>query len=147
MNLNNNINIEKINKIKNRFYAILDDYKKYYIDYYSNPSVEEYKNNFDLITQQLTENENELNELSISINKELSNSYTNFNLDISNDNSTLTQEELIHKLSDTLIASNKLINDKKELYNKQYIYNLELIIGILIIIRIIVNIRLQSKKE
>lgn len=134
----------EINRIKDTFFSILDDYKKYYVDSKKNPEVDEYQNFYLESKSQLQKMDNDLLRLSKEIEGEiedLDKKKENLIKNISFENLKKERlEELLKGLKSTEKGAKYLINDTSDLYINQYYKNVELIIGIVIISYIIYNL-------
>jgi len=125
---------EKINELKDKFFAVLEDFKKYYVFYNKNPEVDEYQNFYSssknnlqvfnrdifLLTNSIQKMIEELDTNNIELNKDIA------KLKVKYDEMTKLQDKLRH----TEDGSAVLIDDTKEEYNIQYRQNLILFIGI-----------------
>jgi Rad3-related DNA helicase len=134
-----------INNIKDTFFSILDDYKKYYIFTNKNPEVDEYQNYYLDAKNQLLDLSNKLLNMSKNIENNI--------LELNKKNKLLIKKlneekeeneelnELLRSLKSTENGSKELINNTKELYNNQYYQNIELFFGILIVSSFLIKLR------
>jgi hypothetical protein len=131
--------------IKDTFFSVLDDYKKYYVFVNKNPEVEDYQNFYLESKSQLKSLENELYKISkeFEVNIEKNRNQNRIIKDKLIDEKDKSQEynELLKTLNGTEMGAKELINDTKELYNHQYYKNVELFIGILIVSYVLWNQR------
>lgn len=129
---------EKINNLKKSFNFALKDFKKNYVSYNLNPSIETYKNNLYTSKNQLQEINSKIYDLTENIKKGIIDYYEKNQNNIkslseSKELYELSTDELIN-LNDKNKASKILNEDYNDIYDKQFYYNLEIFIGILIII-------------
>jgi len=129
---------EKINNLKKSFNFALKDFKKNYVSYNLNPSIETYKNNLYTSKNQLQEINSKLYDLTENIKKGIIDYYEKNQNNIkslseSKELYELSNDELIN-LNDKNKASKILNEDYNDIHDKQFYYNLEIFIGILIII-------------
>jgi hypothetical protein len=127
---------EKINALQTKFFSALDDFKKYYVYYNKNPEVNEYQNYYEnsktqlqnmskdvfLISNDIDNNIDSLNDQMIDISVELEEEKQNYNKMMSQ----------LKNLKTTQDGSEILIDDAKIAYNIQYYRNWEMFIGIII---------------
>ena len=128
---------EKIEACRSQFFAVLDDYTKYYVYHNKNPEVNEFENYY-------STNKNQIQSLSkevIDITKEIQKLIGKLNLDMEKSDKQLENEKKIYKklvklmanLENTKNGSEMLINDSKEQYNKIHALTWELFWGIIIV--------------
>ena len=140
MNINTNIinkNNEKIDGIKQQFFAALDDFKQYYVYYNKNPEVDEYNhfysnsvNNLQLYNKDLFLISNEIGKDIEKLNEDI----ISLTDKLDDEKATNTSfSELLSNIENTQNGSLILINDSKTLYNIRYVKNTELFIGIILI--------------
>lgn len=128
---------EKINIIKNQFFAALTDFKKYYVYYNKNPEVIEFQNYYTNSKGQLQQMSKNLFLVTNDIDKAI---------DTINEKMKVVDEKLkkekernkqlletYYNLKKSQNSSELLIEDAKELYNLQYIQNWEMFVGILLL--------------
>jgi hypothetical protein len=128
---------EKINSIKNQFFAALTDFKKYYVYYNKNPEVNEFQNYYINSKSQLQNMSKDLFLVTNDIDKAID----SLNEQMKIMDSDLEKEkiknkkllEIYNNLKKSQNSSVLLIEDAKLLYLKQYYYNWEMIIGILLL--------------
>jgi len=126
---------EKLDTIKNSFFSLLDDFKRYYILNKTYTTNIEYSNFYENSKINLQNYSKELMSLSKQIINELNSLNSNV-IDISNKvenqrelNAKMTN--IYSKLQQSQNGSELFINDAKSLYNQQYYKNLNLLVGIL----------------
>lgn len=128
---------DKINEMEGRFFATIDDFKKYYVYFNKNPEVDEFQTKYSdsksqiqsitkelfLITNNIDKHINDLNSKLTSISERLTKE-KNMNKDL---------ELILTNLENTQNGSETLIDDSKREYNMQYYSNVELFLGTIII--------------
>jgi len=141
---------EKINSIKNQFFAALDDFKKYYVYFNKNPEVNEFQNYYVNSKGQLQTMSRELFLTTNDIDTKIEMLSTRIRAAAAKltDEKKLNKEllQLLSNLQNTKSGSEILIDDSKEIYNKNYYYNCELVLGISIISFLLVKI-FRSKSD
>jgi hypothetical protein len=128
---------EKIDGIKNQFFAALDDFKKYYVYYNKNPEVDEFQNYYMNSKSQLQKLSKDLFLITNNIDKNieiLDNKMSAVSLKLKDEKKlNANLKTMLKNLQNTKEGSTILIDDSKEAYNTQYYHNWEIIIGIFII--------------
>ena len=128
--------LSKINALKEKLPAILDDFKKIYIFYNKNPESTEYKQMFDNIKNNLQQINSELFMVTNNIEKDTE--YINkklHKLDLLIRKEKIKNKKLKNKLgiiSEEYNGSDELIDDYKEMYNLYYLTNFALFIGVIL---------------
>lgn len=126
----------KLDVLKSQMPQILDDFKKYYVFYNKNPSLNEYqqlydniKNNLQSLISQLFSIDNNIqsnlkiiNDQLILLNNEINNEKNKYN----------RFNKKYQKLQNKYNASYKMIDNYKTNYNMIYLHNWSLFIGSLI---------------
>ena len=127
---------ENINNIKNTFFSVLDDYKKYYVYYNKNPEVEEFYNNYTLSVSQLIDANKSIIKQTENINasiESLGNEMADMSRELEKEKvKNTSMSKTLTNLQNTQDGSETLINDSKMMYNYQYLKNIQLFVGILI---------------
>jgi len=125
----------QLNTIKSQMPLVLNDFKKYYVFYNKNTSLNEYqqlydniKNNLQSLSSQLFVINNNIQSNTESINKEL----LVINNELNNEkNKNLKFKNIFGMLDSQYNASDEMINDYKINYNMYYLNNTALLVGIL----------------
>ena len=125
----------QLDTIKSQMPLVLNDFKKYYVFYNKNTSLNEYqqlydniKNNLQSLSSQLFVINNNIQSNTESINKEL----LVINNELNNEkNKNLKFKNIFGILDSQYNASDEMINDYKINYNMYYLNNTALLIGTL----------------
>ncbi len=124
----------QLDTLKSQMPQILEDFKKYYVFYNKNTSLNEYqqlynniKNNLQSLSSQLFVINNNIQFNTESINKELIVINDELN---SEKNKNMKFKNILGNLKNEYGASYEMINDYKNNYNIYYLNNFSLIIGI-----------------
>lgn len=125
---------EQINTYQNQFPSALDDFKKYYVFYNTNPESDEYKNAFDIVVKQIQDIIKGVNSTTDSIQYDIE----LYNNSIQLYNEKMKTERQLGKefnnvtssVIDSSNGSKSRIDDYVGLYNKQYKLNWEIGVGI-----------------
>jgi len=128
---------EELNVLNEKFYSILDDFKKYYIFFNKNPEVDEYQQMF----SNIKDNIESINSKLFTINTNLQQTIDDINIKIQQINVEIQKEKTKNtELKNNVgIVNNKrtssgiLIDNYKELYNNTYYFNITIVFGILIL--------------
>jgi len=128
---------EELNVLNEKFYSILDDFKKYYIFFNKNPEVDEYQQMF----SNIKDNIESINSKLFTINTNLQQTIDDINIKIQQINIEIQKEKTknIELKNNVGIINNKrtssgiLIDNYKELYNNTYYFNITIVFGILIL--------------
>jgi hypothetical protein len=139
----------QLNTIKSQMPLILNDFKKYYVFYNKNTSLNEYqqlydniKNNLQSLSSQLFVINNNIQSNTESINKEL----LVINNELNNEkNKNLKYKNIFGMLDSQYNASDEMINDYKINYNMYYLNNTALLVGILFSTFVIYKVYKPSK--
>ncbi len=129
---------QDLNVLNDKFYSILDDFKKYYIFFNKNPEVDEYQQMF----SNIKDNIESINSKLFTINTNLQQTVDDINIKIQQINIEIQKEKTknIELKNNVGIINNKrtssgiLIDNYKELYNNTYYFNISIVFGILIIL-------------
>ena len=140
----------KLMVMKERFSAILEEFKKYYVFASKNPDVEEYQQHYLNSKSNLQQINKEVFTMSNDIEKNIE----QLNVIVMKLNAKLSSEKeldgelinLANKIYNTRNGAEIMLDDSKELYNKQYYYNLEIFIGILLLLGLLSKVALPPKK-
>jgi len=129
---------EKLNNLSQTFYAILDDFKKYYVFYHIHPEVDEYQQYFLNNKSHLQEINKEVFLITNDIQKYLEKIdlvVSRINLQLG-DEKFLNKEllQLMEKIGNSENGAEVLLSDSTSLYNNQYRKNTEIFIGILFLL-------------
>jgi len=128
---------DKIDGIKSSFLSLLNDYKKYYVFYNSNPDVEEYQQSYSQTKNQLTKLSKELSDIIFVIYNKINNLNNESKSLYDNLDKNKVDNKLLNKKIQNLQGINKgskiLINDFKNKYDEQFYMNMELFLGILLV--------------
>jgi actin-related protein len=128
---------EELNVLNEKFYSILDDFKKYYIFFNKNPEVDEYQQMF----SNIKDNIESINSKLFTVNTNLQQTIDDINIKIQQINVEIQKEKTKNtELKNNVgIVNNKrtssgiLIDNYKELYNNTYYFNITIVFGILIL--------------
>jgi predicted RNase H-like nuclease (RuvC/YqgF family) len=128
---------DKINALESQFKAALNDYKKAYVLYKSNPTFDEYKNNF----FSLQKNIKNMNSSLFIVTNEIETNIDSLNNEINKIGGSLEKEKnKDEELSKKLLQINRGISSAdvmrsnyNELYFVQYVKNLTTILGIFMV--------------
>jgi len=139
----------QLDTIKSQMPLVLNDFKKYYVFYNKNTSLNEYqqlynnvKNNLQSLSSQIFVINNNIQSDTELINKEL----LVINNDLNNEkNKNLKFKNIFGILDSQYNASDEMINDYKINYNMYYLNNTSLIIGILFSTFVIYKVYKPSK--
>ncbi len=129
---------QDLNVLNDKFYSILDEFKKYYIFFNKNPEVDEYQQMF----SNIKDNIESINSKLFTINTNLQQTVDDINIKIQQINIEIQKEKTknIELKNNVGIINNKrtssgiLIDNYKELYNNTYYFNISIVFGILIIL-------------
>lgn len=127
-------NYEKIQTYKSQLYSVLDDFKKSYVTYKSNPDISEYKANFS--NQEAAVNS--VNKDLFILTNDIENNINIINSKIVDLNAKIEEQRKLHESllfhyqqSEGFGEGSKImIDNTKELYKKQYISNFDLLFGL-----------------
>ena len=129
----NETNIEKINNLETQFFLLKENYINSYVLYKNNPSINEYRNQFNSVEGKLDKLDGNVfmmeNNLNNDINKlknELNELVTNINLKKDNINK---KQKVLNNLMNNDSAAIKLYEDKIMLYNKNFLNLVIYILG------------------
>jgi len=141
---------ENLENLKQTFFSLLDDFKKYYVLSNKNIDVEEYqrffldsKTQLQKINKEILLTTNDIQKDILKLNKLVSllNSKLGTEKELNNE-----LIKLINNLKNSNNSSNTMLEDETFIYNSQYLHNFELMILILIIIFLIVKgLKLSTK--
>jgi hypothetical protein len=128
---------EKLQILKQKLPAILDDFKKYYIFFNKNPEYPEYQNHFENIKGNLRKIHSEL----FILSNEEDSSTQDINKRLFEMNLLIQKEKERNRMLKKKLgiienknnASTELISDYKQIYNSEYLRNWALFFSILII--------------
>jgi len=128
---------EELNVLNEKFYSILDDFKKYYIFFNKNPEVDEYQQMF----SNIKDNIESINSKLFTINTNLQQTIDDINIKIQQINVEIQKEKTkntelknnVGIINNKRTSSGILINNYKELYNNTYYFNITIVFGILIL--------------
>lgn len=126
----------KINIIQEKIGPILDDFKKYYFFYNTNPEYHEYQSMYDNLKSNLLSINNEL----LDISRNTSNKIVNLNDSFLKINKVIEEERKKNKrlksikndINHDYNGSKIMINEYKQKYNKYYTINVLMLLGIII---------------
>jgi hypothetical protein len=129
--------LSKINILKEKLPAILDDFKKYYVFYNKNPEYDEYQQMFENIKSNLQSINSDLFMTSNNIEKDTE----NINDRLQKLNALIAKEKIKNKqlkkrlgiVEKKYNGSDELISDYKEIYNLDYLTNFALFYGIVLL--------------
>jgi len=129
---------EDLNVLNDKFYSILDEFKKYYIFFNKNPEVDEYQRMF----SNIKDNIESINSQLFTINTNLQQTIDDINIKIQEVNVEIQKEKTkniklknnVGIINDKKASSDIMIDNYKELYNNKYYFNVTILIGILIIL-------------
>lgn len=150
-NMNTNSNLtpqsqrysEKINATSQQFFAVLDDFKKYYVFFNKNPEVNEYQQFYLNNKTQLQNLNRDIFTTTNNIEKaieQLSQLMTRMNAKLSSEKE-LDGElgKLVSKLSNTGNGASIMLEDTTQIYAKQYYQNVEICVGVIGIIGLLIK--------
>jgi predicted nucleic acid-binding Zn-ribbon protein len=128
---------EELNVLNEKFYSILDDFKKYYIFFNKNPEVDEYQQMF----SNIKDNIESINSKLFTINTNLQQTIDDINIKIQQINVEIQKEKTkntelknnVGIINNKRTSSGILIDNYKELYNNTYYFNITIVFGILIL--------------
>ena len=129
--------LSKINILKEKLPAILDDFKKYYVFYNKNPEYDEYQQMFENIKSNLQSINSDLFMTSNNIEKDIE----NINDRLQKLNALIAKEKIKNRqlkrrlgiVEKKYNGSDELISDYKEIYNLDYLTNFALFYGVIIL--------------
>jgi hypothetical protein len=129
--------LSKINTLKEKLPAILDDFKKYYVFYNKNPEYDEYQQMFENIKSNLQSINSDLFMTSNNIEKDTE----NINDRLQKLNALITKEKIKNRqlkrrlgiVEKEYNGSDELISDYKEIYNLDYLTNFALFYGVVLL--------------
>jgi hypothetical protein len=129
--------LSKINILKEKLPAILDDFKKYYVFYNKNPEYDEYQQMFENIKSNLQSINSDLFMTSNNIEKDTE----NINDRLQKLNALIEKEKIKNKqlkkrlgiVEKKYNGSDELISDYKEIYNLDYLTNFALFYGVVLL--------------
>jgi len=117
---------------------LLDEYKKGYINYHTNPDNDEYSRifsvasgNFNTLNKDLFVTTNDIQSQIDNLNKQLSDLDTKISSEKTKNDNLVSQLKDLEGTGKGSIVMNK---NSKELYRQQYISNWDMVLGILIIL-------------
>lgn len=151
LNMNTNSNLtpqsqcysEKITATSQQFFAVLDDFKKYYVFFNKNPEVNEYQQFYLNNKTQLQNLNRDIFTTTNNIEKaieQLSQLMTQMNAKLGSEKE-LDGElgKLAANLSNTGNGASIMLEDTTQIYSKQYYQNVEVFVGIIGIIGLFVR--------
>jgi len=135
LTLQSNRYSEKITAISQQFFAVLDDFKKYYVFFNKNPEVNEYQQYYLNNKTQLQNLNRDIFSTTNSIEKDieqLSKLMTRMNAKLGSEKE-LDGElgKLISNLNNTGNGAFIMLEDTIQIYAKQYYQNVEVFVGII----------------
>jgi len=146
--LNTPHNSDEMVGLKDKFNAILDDFKQYYVFSHKNPDYEEYTINYERVKLQLQTIMNSLTQQQNQLQQKKG-EFNNFSVLLQNE---IEKEQHIHNLltsekketkgsiSDIKNKSNTMLNNSITIYTQQKIKNIGLVVGILFLIYLSIKI-------
>lgn len=126
----------RIDELKAQMPPLLDDFKKYYVFYNKDPTINEYQQIYDNIKNNLQSLNSKLFQINNSIQSDtekINNELVVLNEEINNEkNKNMKFKNIYGILDNKYNASIQLINDYKNNYNMIYLNNCSLLIGSII---------------
>jgi len=129
---------QNLTDLSHQYPALLDDFKKYYIQYKTHPQNTDYKNTFDTSQTRLKFINDQLSSILLTMQNKIEKlnniiKLVDVNIKTEKDKNT----NLTHMYNDTAGTDNGSLILKENTYKKyklQYVYNVGLFIGILLIL-------------
>lgn len=133
----------QIEEKKKGFFSVLDDFKRYYVNYNMYPEYDEYSNQFTNSKAQLQTLSSDVFQITSNIQRKIEDK----NESMASISKKLDKEKQINQglneiaksLHGIKSGSTVMINDSKTDYNLQYYKNIELFLGILVLLALIVS--------
>jgi DNA-binding PucR family transcriptional regulator len=139
----------KINILEEKIGPILDDFKKYYFFYNTNPDYDEYQRMYDNLKSDLLSINNEILDISRNTNNkivDINDSFLKINKVIEEErNKNKRLKSIENDIKHDYNGSEIMINEYKQKYNKYYTINVLMLLGI--IISTITLIKVFTKNE